>query len=100
MKLTPTEILALGQNLLDDAKALQADADKAMAALNSHNSEKGVTPVNGGPLSVVRGTAGTIVEQIQKHIAENTLVAPKLPSEGGPAPPAPAAPAATSPAKS
>jgi hypothetical protein len=86
MILTPLEIVHLGSNVIGDAQALLSASETAMSAINGHNAAKGAAPVNAGPFSVVRGALFTVIEQLQKHVAENTPVATGTPTATAPAP--------------
>lgn len=80
MQLTPQQITGLASDLLEQAKALAAAIEAGMAKLNAHNATTGAKPANPGPFSVALGTATTVVEQLAKHVRENTP-APAAPVE-------------------
>ena len=85
MLLTSAQIVEAGERGIDAAKIVAKIVEDAMAKINAHNATKGAAQVNAGPLSVALGYSTTVVEQLEKHVRENTP-APAV------APPAPANP--------
>jgi hypothetical protein len=67
--LTLNEIAALGANLIDEAKALQAKISAAKAKINAHNAVKGATYSDPGRLTIALGGVLTAVEQLTEHAA-------------------------------
>lgn len=72
MKLSKEQIINVGAALLDDAKKLYTALESGMAALNAHNGTAGTQHVNAGPTSVALSYQQQVIDQLEKHVAENS----------------------------
>lgn len=80
-KLEPQQIIALAGQSIPAALQLHRDLTAAKEAINLHASDRRNPPLNAGPLMVALGAAQTLIEQLEKHVRENTPPKPAAPTQ-------------------